>query len=633
MKKSNFIKFSDEQVLNWNYLRCTYRLLPVNKTDFEKIRIPFACAVTPFPKDMPEPPLLPLEFINWSICSKCHAVAAGKYIICPNRDENYNLCYLCSVCNTKNAFDNDHPNIEDYPQSKELAIDAYYPESADMVAKYKREPSIIQKRHLLIIEHSDGTIANGVFSSIIEKLKETVKLLDSGWFSVFVYNKTLLYPMISKDHKSFKIMTYCDLDGAIFPSIKSLVFNLKHSKDLFLSYLDYLQTLPASPPTIKMYDLIRVTHLLVDKNRFSTVIVTSQAPIGEPEDYKDLGLELIRGSSSIDFVCISPHQFVPNYSALNEYIIFTNGKLCVKSQSQSHLIPQEVLKHLFTTRRFEPVVYAAIPEGIKLLDIQGCGLRRTAHGFALTSISPGDTIYFYFTYSSNRLELTSPSLQFQCKYLDPLGQCHVRVISCQFNFVNNMSTLYEAVDFDAYAATCLTNGISKAREFEQTEDIRQHLDYSTIRDKFSILFFLNQESETRTKVKNVVEYGRKLLNKEEILHIFGRNPIDIVSYTSPRGYHFTFNLNTESINQPVYITGFRLDSGALYIKLDDKRAVIYLAKQENYVAWAKAVNQPPINDFIATICQENSVELLHHSISESNPLYQHITKILELHPK
>lgn len=274
---------NDEQLFLANYIMSTYTILPLRGKDLGNFRVPFVCAVTPFPKGVPEPPIFPLTYEKWAKCARCHAFAYYKCIICPQRDQSNRVCWLCGVCNYKNAFDENYPNVHDYELSKLPVLDCYVPTPATKQKKFKLQSTTV-KRHLLIIEHSDVTCSNGIFSSTIEKLKDTVKSLDRGEFTVMIYNKNLQFPLINIEKEIFSFQSYCDLDNSEFPPYDSLFFDIKYQKSLFMCYLDYLLTLKPSYPNINLFRLINTIFDFMSKASITTVFVISQVNIGNSED-------------------------------------------------------------------------------------------------------------------------------------------------------------------------------------------------------------------------------------------------------------------------------------------------------------------------------------------------------------
>ncbi|OHT03519.1 hypothetical protein TRFO_29131 [Tritrichomonas foetus] len=613
-------RLTNDQIFAMNYIRSSHLQIPVFKQDITNLKMPFVVAVTPFPRDAPAPLTLNYTFQHAPICKNCTAIASNRYIKCPD-----GLNWLCQECSTKNEFSDKFQPIENSLQSKVSIVDTYFPRPQDDPNKIL-PPSSRPSFYFLVIERTDATINNGLFKATLDKIRETILTKNKGLFSVFVYDTFLHFPVVNSESMSFSMSTIMDLEDAQLPPAESCFFQLDSEKELITKYLDYLENgIQVLPPMIKLFDLVKMLNTFAWRARIPIVYVTSQVDVGTSEEYRNLSLEILRNTTSMKFMCLKPAGSGPDFSPLSEFAMVINARVTIFSQSQVNYLPTDIINTMLEPTYVDVLIFTIMPPCFKIADVKGNGLRRSEQTFTIPYMSPNDTVYFYIDYNVGKIDQASPSVQFQVRFIDAKHQRYIRTMSTAFTLVNNISTVASLCDYDVFIASSYIRCIDKAREFDTSSAALEEL--SKVRgeftnDSFSKLFFLSLDPLTRQKIECALSVGKHFLIPTNYPMILGRSPIDISRFFAPLAYKF--NLYSTELQGPFTLSGCRINSGALYIQLNNSRGLVLLSDNEDVNKWVEAVGQSPISDLIATICHERVIEIIAPSISADHTLYRHV---------
>ena len=169
-------KFTAEQLYAMNYVSSSHHFVPVYKRDLVKMKIPFVISVTPFPRAIDPPVLSERTFQHSPKCRNCTGIANNRYIKCPD-----GITWLCHHCMAKNSFSEKFPRIDGSAQARNSIVDFAFPKKADGSNKIIA-PTSNPEFYFLVMERTEATIDNGLFSATIQKVKEFLASLNSGYF-------------------------------------------------------------------------------------------------------------------------------------------------------------------------------------------------------------------------------------------------------------------------------------------------------------------------------------------------------------------------------------------------------------------------------------------------------------------
>ncbi|KAH0791202.1 TKL family protein kinase [Histomonas meleagridis] len=550
----------------------------------------------------------------------CHGLASNMFIQCPDGN------YLCQICSKKSKLLLGPNMVSESPQFKENVYDINFPDSPQREANFKGV-QLESKLHLLVIEKTQATCDNNLFMNTLTNFSQKIDKIEDGFVSVFTFDETLTVPLVKET--SFSLQSYCDLDGAILPDAKKLFFDLSRQKELFFSYINLLLRLQPRKPSLNVFNVVLTVSTFSSKLGISSLIVTSLNPIGTSDKYRELGLQSLKISSPLNICCVTPLQYQPDYTPLSELSLISNAHVSIYTQDQLDTLPNIFVDTLFRPKYSNTFIYAVVPPQFKIVDIKGPGLRRSDKSFVIPSIQEDDTIYFYLDYDVSRLDMTSPSVQFQFRYYDGYHQRIARIMSFNFSLSDNMHATSINCDYDVFISSAIISSIDKARETDDPQSALTELNNlrnNFFNDNFAKLFLYNQPSFILEKVLKSFNNAVKLLTSDNFSYLMGNSPYNISLFFVPIAY--TFNLNSVEMKGPFTLPSVGLQTGAIYVKLSSERAAILLAKDENVQQWAEAVNAPPVSELIAQVCQERVIEILSPLTSAKHPMYQHIMKCM-----
>jgi hypothetical protein len=617
-------KLTAEQQFLENYIGQTHHLIPVQRRNFSKLRIPLCLAVTPFPSGLPDPPFLPYNFAAAPGCSRCRAKATTRYIHCPDGQG-----WLCPICNNKTAYTTQFPSLANSAQVTAPVWEAFsFPASADFETVFESPVQRRTDRFLLVLELSD--LSKPIYVLVLDRLRLVANERGSGRFSVFVVNSGLHFPLIRSDRKGFSLVTARDLEDMCLPPIGDLFFDLEEERELFWGYLEFLKGLLVEPVVGTYLSVLNALNSICIEDRIPVVWLTAVLAIDDSGKMREFASQQVfKPTTHFDIFVIQPPVCPPDFGALSDLTLYLNVRIQYCDLSQYAVLPDEILRTLFEVKLVDVVIYCSPSSPLKVSDILGSGFRRADKQFALTSLGVGDSVYFYFDYEVPVVKFFSPAVQFQVRYFDALGRRVIRQMTTSFTLVDNMYTCSLNVDYDMCIAAIAVSVVDKNRANPAIEGVHEAL--SEVRaglfdDTFARLFLLQIEKVMRHRLEESLTKGRELLSRVALSQVMGRHPQDIVSFLAPLGYHF--GLDSESMEAPMLLRGHPIETGAYYIVMPNRHGIILLAAREEVEVWARAVNEVPLKDVIATVCQERVVEILAPSTSATHPLYIHLQKCI-----
>jgi hypothetical protein len=414
------------------------------------------------------------------------------------------------------------------------------------------------------------------------------------------------------------------------PPIESLFFDLQNDRELFLEYLTFLRGLPAGIVLGTYRDLIKSLNSICIGDKIPIVMLTSVLTIDESEIMREFVMDQVfKPTTHFDIFIIQPPVYPPDFGPLSDLTLFLNVRLNFCDLSQYSMLPDEIIQSLFDLKFIDVIIYCLLPPSLKIADILGPGIRRGEKQFALTSMSIGDSVYFYFDYTLTTLKFLAPAAQFQIRYFDSLGRRVIRQMTATFSLVDNMYTCAINVNYDIHIAGTAIKVIEKNRLSGTIEAVHTALHAAKlgfIDDTFAKLFLLQIEKHIREKLEYAFGKGQRLLSKAMLSQVMGRNPEDIVNFLVPVGYRF--QIDSTEMEGPMLLNGRPIEVGAYYIAMPGKHGVVLLAAGEDVGVWSIAVNESPLRELIATVCRETVIEILAPSTSAAHPLFVHIQKCI-----
>jgi hypothetical protein len=438
--------------------------------------------------------------------------------------------------------------------------------------------------------------------------------------------------VISSDRQRFSVATVVDVDDSpVFPPPDVMFFDAQRDCALFVKYLELVKTFKPSAVTMSLLKIANVLNGVALGGRFPITLMICQTPIDDPESFQRFAsAHAIRPAVHFEIFALRPPRSAVDFSPLSDLAIFMNSKVHVCDLSQINVLPNEMVRSLLAFKPIDLVIIAVFSPAFKIVDILGSGVRRSVKSFALNSMAPGDTAYFYFDYQAETIKEGATSVQFQVRYFDALGRKIMRIMNHKFAVVDSMYTCALNVNYDMYIAAVVVRAVEHARELMGMDAVRASIRRSRVElldDPFVKLLLLNVEKLAMDQVREVLMNGRRLLTRRALADVMGRCPADIVSFLAPVAY--AFGLTSTAMVGPFIINRRPIQGGAYYVLLPGKRGVVLLGNTEDVDVWAGAVNESPIADLIATVCREDTVEIIAPSTSAGHPWYIHIMKCFE----
>jgi DNA-directed RNA polymerase subunit RPC12/RpoP len=615
------IQLNAEQQFLAHYLSQTHHMILVHSQNYEKMKVPICVAVTPFPRGLPSPPLLPYNFATAPACARCRAKATHRYVHCPD-----NRGWLCPLCNHKTLYTDRHPSFRDSPQVQALVWEGF---SCPVDTPWEAEIAPVRHRNddfLLVLELSE--LSRPIYVAVLDRLREKVASMAQGRFSIFVLNRALQYPLV-RGHR-FALALAPDLEDFCPPPMDCVLFDLETDRELFLKYIAHLRDLKPQIVLGSMLSVIKALNAFCASDKIPVVLLTSLLAIDESEAVRSfVATQVFRPTTHFDIFVIRPPVFIPDYGPMSDLTLFLNARIHFCDLSQYAVLPDEIIASLFELKLIDVIIYCLPSAVLKVADILGPGVRRAEKQFALTSICTGDTVYFYFEYNIATIKFLAPGVQFQVRYFDALGRRVIRQMTATFTLVDNMYSCATNVNYDVYIAGTVMRAIEKNRENTEIEAVHAALRAAKVGfldNTLAMLFLLQTEKLVQSRVEQALKKSAGLLSREALSQVMGKCPSDIAAFVAPLAYRLA--LGAEELEGPFTIGGRKLQRGAWYVVLPGGHGVVLLAPGEDADAWAQAVNVPPLQRLIASVCHETIVEILTPAASATHPLYVHIHKCI-----
>ena len=629
-------RLSPNQLYTRQFLTSTHTLLPLRKDDLINMHVPFVVSMTPFPSNpSQQPPLTPYNFQDAIKCSKCGAPGFSSLIRCV-KDNGW----LCPLCSNKNIFPDVLPSQFESTQRSGLIFDSPFPESNQISDPPPQNIEHDPYFYFVLLERSEGMIKSGLFSTIISTIKQIASTIQDGYISVFFFDSCLIYPYVH--HKSqttpFSICKIADLDNFIFPPSKSCFFKAGKEIQALNNYLDLVASESPTIPIVPLISLFETIAPNCHREHIPVLIISSKSPVGSHDKISKF-IQDNRFSSlcftlfSIDTTLLDQqhnNEYKRSISELSELSAIINMHIHEFSPIEWAEIPKEIEKELKSSRYFDVLLMAIFSPCFELRDIHGRGLRRTSHTFKMSHLSLDDTIYFEFGYSTEKLSITTPTIDILVRYFDSDKLRFSRNVSLSFSIADNMYSVSQETDYNlfiSYAASKASDdSILNENPFSNAKTLFENTGKELFNNTFSNLFFMghNKNSSVTNAFKRAsVFFENPLLCSKFISSC----PLTISGYLAPFAYPLSLNMEIPQNNiLPMRAVNDWNGWEALYIRIEPNKALIFLNYGQNLNIWMNAVQKSPLQFIIKMICHEKNVSFM--DPQNTHPLAQRIRLLL-----
>jgi hypothetical protein len=277
--------------------------------------------------------------------------------------------------------------------------------------------------HFLVFEISDATLP--IFHAVLDKLVEKFQSVSFGFFTVFVICGLLKFPLIDRDRHSFRFVAVADLDDCKLPPISCTVFDVRNDGELFLSYVEFLKTLPPVPSRLSVLSLVENLDRYCVRGRIPVTLFTHGCFVHDQATLR--GFATGRAFDHAIHIELFVYNNPADLSALGELSLYMNSRVHFCAKEEADIVPSMVIHSLFEYKVGDVVMHCLHSPTIKIMDILGAGVRLSDRAFGLTSMGVDDAVYFYFEYDVSTIRPLAPAIQFQVRYFDPLGRRVIRV--------------------------------------------------------------------------------------------------------------------------------------------------------------------------------------------------------------
>ena len=309
--------------------------------------------------------------------------------------------------------------------------------------------------------------------------------------------------------------------------------------------------------------------------------------------------------------------------------MLNNSHLLVFNPIQVQHVTDDIMWRIFCRKSARALILVNKNDFFDITDIRGCGLRRTQNSIFLTCLEPGDTVYFTFTYAGPKQNTARPSMVFQMRLRDADGLLFVRTACYNFSLVNNMTTLFQKMNYDVTYASLMLQCIDHGRENNDDltmQDEVENLRDQIIFDNFIKLLICSAGATRIHEFESFFAVIKKLVNYVRSAEIMSKTPLDYMRFILP--YGFLVMLGSNQVEGPIKLHKFTLQKGALLIQINNDHTVLLLADSEDINQWAASVAFPPLSDIIAQYSTARSLEVMHSKTSGESKVFVTLMKCM-----
>jgi hypothetical protein len=360
--------------------------------------------------------------------------------------------------------------------------------------------------------------------------------------------------------------------------------------------------------------------------RIPVVMLVSELLIDEAKTMREFVSTLaFRPLGHFEIFAVESARFAQNFDPLADLSLFLNARVHICHPLESSVLPSAIINSLFEPKVMELVAMVVMSPAFEIVDILGCGVRRSDAVFVLPAAGVEDTIYFYLDYAVSAIKFGSPGVQFQVRYIDALGRRFVRMMTFSFLVANDTGAC--SFHFDTVLGSVAARAADLYRGSLSLEPVKKSLTDAKVAllDGPDARALLGRGDRVAS-----AQFADALANHHRcdsaltLLHLLGRPPAGVVRFLAPIGYALA--LGTAEVVGPFVLTGQTSVTGGWYIAMPGGRGVLLIASGEDLATWAEALGQPPLSYAFAAVCREAVVEILAYDVSPGHPLLRHIEK-------
>ncbi|EAY23292.1 Sec23/Sec24 zinc finger family protein [Trichomonas vaginalis G3] len=596
------------------YITSTIKYLPVYKKDKDIIKVPFTIAVTPVISEPEKIPKMEYRYDEAPRCHNCGTICNPKSILFEGDQK-----FLCNICKSNNDLG---PNMKEKVKSNQFHV--------NMVEYPFKDTTLANSplRNVFIIEKSESTIKTGLFRKTLDKLTKHVKTLKSGYFSLFILTNTLTIPQINENRQEFSNLIFEDFIDLKLPSIDSVFFDISKEKDLLIQYINSTDDLQPNQTQSNIFEIIdSISPSYAGKNVMFTM-VTSTVTIGKMSEAKELGHKLLSLLSHFDLFVMAQKDV--DYSPLSELSMLNNSHLTIFGEDQIEFLSDDILYRIFCQKCPAALITCKHPSFVSIKEIKGCGISRNENSFITTVCQPNDTFFFFFEYTTDHIEFTSPSMIFETRLTHEDGSTTLTVYSLSFSVVNNHMSVMQNANVDLILQSYIMHAIDDGRNKGDEQMMLQTLD--KLKEEYLDETFV-QLMLTATG-DNMMKYARicfgtaaKILNYETACEVYTKTPQEFGYFFVPKYLFLTDE--TKEVPPLKYLNGFnKFDHGALFVKRDSRHSVILLAQNEEIKEWIENLNELPLKVIMRKILTTPSLEMIHPRENQTNRTFILLSKCI-----
>jgi len=602
-------------IVDPGFIQSSYSVFPRKLDEINKIGVPIVVSVTPLTENMVHIDLSSSVLKESVKCHKCKAFASKGSHFIPNMDT-----FTCNLCGTKSGI-NTQNRLVNETQSSKNDFDIFIPYESNN----SHIPSVhySPKGQVYVVELSQSTYDNGIYLSLIETIESRFLSLDRVNVTIFIINNGLILPNISIDGDKISISHVCDIDNASILPYECVFFSMKTQKKLFQQYIDYIKTLSPKKSDYNIVGLLKACLTIESPKSHVVSVFFSEVTIPQSDLFYEFALESLKNENGVDLYYLINEKFPPNLDPIVEYCMLMNSQFRVFTSDQKLTIPNEILEGSFKRRVYEVTIINCTSPYIELIDIKGCGIRKSSNAYYIETLTVDDTIYFYFNYRKGTIDKENLSIQFQVKFYDSYYNCYVRVLNHSFIVSADPISVKNGINYELFVSGLIIDGIEKARENHNIQSISNEI-LPVISNKLKNQYLKDLIQYQPQIVSSRIFHGLRtspvIINAFGLSSVSGKSPQTIFNYLSPLTYRILID---GRILHPQCLSGQTIGNDAFLVRVTDRKAFLIHQNPQELDTWVSLLTKTEINRAIGNTFPGICIEIL--SMDSKHPIIGYIT--------
>lgn len=599
------------------FIASTHGNLPIQRYELANFGFPFVICLTPFPIGNTTKAKTISQFQDVNVCEKCKSLVNHKICFTENK-ENF-ICPICSHLNPHRISENQLRESMEYHCA---AVEYDYPEFNNTIKK--------QRKYVFVIECSYVTVESGVYKRLIDGIYQRVMKEEEGLFSILVIGNGITYPYLSKRNNSLSVFNILDFDNSTIPPHQRTVFDIAVQRDSFESYYKALLDIEPQYVNSDLTCYIKCIGESYANENTSVVFFSSVANSYNFEDMNRTSGRLERTKCHFSIFLMQPDNNKRNFDSISEFCMLNNSHLRVYSLDQKDTMINDYLTDMDIFKVFNVEVTANFNPFFKLNDIVGAGETSGNMVFNSNCLQTGDSIYFYFDYTKEKMDISFPTFQFIVTYRDMYGKRKANTFTISFGLVDNLCVLFQKMNMNVHIAQAVHKTIKTGRKNNDEIlmlNVANKMKDASINNNISKLFLASFKDNTMKILSSAYTNIIKTLNYPRAAEIFGRNPQEVSLYFAPLCYKLA--LDSSELGSMSVLNGNLALKDALYIRINPSKAVLLLPVSEDVQKWIQTAREFPLSGVFSKIDHPESIEIMTPKLSANNRLYMRLLRIME----